>query len=179
MRHFSKEQAQQHRINFMNRIRADYGIEDTSGLEIQFLIQVIAHTFIAINEKYLEADDLSFARWQILMHLKGAENRGEEGITPTALSHVQRVSKNTVSVLLRGLEEQGYITRDLDPQDFRKFRIKLTDEGRTYISHSAPEWIGKIAGMSNQLTLEERQELVRLLSKLHSSFLENWSPNKG
>lgn len=179
MRHFSTAQVEHYRATLSDQLKEDFGIQDPSGIEIFLLVQMIANSFAAINDKICAADDLSSARWQILMHLYGEEKRGSaQGITPTMLSHSQRVSKNTISVLLRGLEEQGLVKRDLDANDYRKFHIELTDAGREYITQSAPGRLARIAGMAIQLSPPERQTLVTLLIKLHSSLMETCQPNE-
>ena len=62
------------------------------------------------------------------------EQRGKSlGLPPSYLSRCQDVTKNTISVLLRGLEDQGWIERTLDPDDRRVFRIRLTPAGRELI----------------------------------------------
>jgi DNA-binding MarR family transcriptional regulator len=102
-----------------------------------------------------------------MMRLLVEEEMGNpEGVTPTVLSHFQRVSKNTVSALLRGLEEQGLIQRDLDPADLRVFRIQLTNAGRELVLKTTPrriEWINELLG---GLEPEERVQLAALLEKL-------------
>lgn len=56
-------------------------------------------------------------RWGLLMRLYIEEVSGNmSGLSPSQLSHYQHVSKNTVSALLRGLEEQGLIARQARPK---------------------------------------------------------------
>ncbi len=94
-----------------------------------------------------------------------------EGITPTVLSHSQRVSKNTISALLRGLEEQGLIQRNLDPKDLRVFRIQLTPTGRNLIMATAPGWVNDLNQMVSGLTPQEREQLFTLVNKLQHSLM--------
>lgn len=95
-----------------------------------------------------------------------------EGLNPTTLSHAHRVSKNTISALVRGLEEQGLVQRNLEPTDFRKFRIQLTDTGRELITKSGPGRVEKYNQLAKHMTLEERNQLINLLIKLHHSLTE-------
>ena len=118
--------------------------------------------------------DLSGPRWGLLMRLHLEEARGNcDGITPTALSRVQSVSKNTISALLRGLEDQGLIQRALDPQDRRLFRIQLTPHGREVVRQEAPARVQHLNRLAQSLTDSERQELADLLWKLFSSIYKN------
>jgi DNA-binding MarR family transcriptional regulator len=117
--------------------------------------------------------DLSGPRWRIMLHLLGQEHGGNTaGPTPTDLSNTQRVSKNTISALLRGLEEQGLIQRTLDPADYRVFRIQLTQAGREMIYATGPKRLKRLNQMASGLTREERTQLMALLEKLHRSMLD-------
>ncbi len=108
------------------------------------------------------------------MRLHFEEARGNcAGITPTALSRVQSVSKNTISALLRGLEEQGLVQRTLDPTDRRLFRIQLTAHGRELVRREAPGRVRHLNRLAQGLTEPERQELTDLLWKLFSSIYKN------
>ena len=91
------------------------------------------------------------------------------GISPTHLSQRQNVSKNTISVLLRGLEEQGLIERTLVPDDRRAFQIRLTDAGRTLVETTAPAHIAFLNAVAAGLTADESAQLIELLQKLHRS----------
>ena len=59
-------------------------------------------------------------------------------MSPTHLSRCQSVSKNTISSLIGGLEEQGLVERELDRDDKRVFRIHLTDAGRQAVRRPRP-----------------------------------------
>ena len=145
-----------------------FGIDDTSGIEIFGMLRHLAHLCEPPDEK-----DLSGARWRLMLHLYGQEHMGNPtGLTPTDLSHTQRVSKNTISALLRGLEEQGLIRRELDPQDYRLFRIQLTQAGRDLIHETGPQRLAYLNQLAAGLTSEERTQLMALLEKLHRSILD-------
>jgi DNA-binding MarR family transcriptional regulator len=94
-----------------------------------------------------------------------------EGITPTFLSHMQNVGKNTISSLVRGLEDQGLIQRENDSADRRIYRLKLTDAGRKLIVEQAPRHIEYLNSMVSGLSDEEQTQLIELLDKLLKSLL--------
>jgi MarR family transcriptional regulator, negative regulator of the multidrug operon emrRAB len=92
-------------------------------------------------------------------------------MSPTHLSRCQNVSKNTISSLIGGLEEQGLVERELDRTDKRVFRIHLTDTGRQAVQETAPEHVAYLNALAGGLTEEERGQLIGLLEKLHASLL--------
>ncbi|TLM99542.1 winged helix-turn-helix transcriptional regulator [bacterium] len=150
-----------------------FAIEDTRALELFILLQRSAHLSRMLDNQ-LEADiELSGPRWQLLLRLLVEEKTGNcTGVTPTGLSHSQRVSKNTISALLRGLESQGLIQRALDPADLRAFRIQLTPAGRDYLLANAPRRFAAVDQMLSGLDPAEQDQLITLLNKLQRSFMQ-------
>jgi DNA-binding MarR family transcriptional regulator len=149
------------------------GLEDTSGIELFGLMRMLMNLCEAIETQHLGESDLSGPRWALLMRLFAEERHGrDEGICPSSLSRFQRVSRNTISALLRGLEEQGLVQRALDARDRRRFRIQLTAQGRELVEASAPQRIQYLNHMVSGLSTSERQQLIELLTKLHRSLVE-------
>jgi len=145
-------------------------------LEILRLMRVVNKLYEHEADDRLRSAQLSTSRLHLLLHLLAAEEYGgNAGTPPTFLSHQQRVSKNTVSALLRGLEEQGLIERKLDPIDKRVFRIRVSAAGKELIATVAPQYISFAGALIARLTHEEQQQLVGLLRKLHVALLESAS----
>ena len=110
---------------------------DLTGVELLRSVCRAANLYDTILNRRLRASDLSGPRWHLLMHLRSDEMRhGPGGVSPTYLSKCQGVRKNTISSLLRGLEQQGLIERALDPTDWRAFRIRLSSAGREWPPYS-------------------------------------------
>jgi DNA-binding MarR family transcriptional regulator len=93
----------------------------------------------------------------------------DQGLLPSELSRFLGVSRNTVSALLNGLEEQGLIERHLHPTDRRQFLIRITPGGHDLVCARAPEFGAFVASMFEVLSLEERATLLALLDKLYES----------
>jgi DNA-binding MarR family transcriptional regulator len=167
----------QDRKQFIARMRGQiktlFGIEDTSGFELFSMIRRLAHMSEALDSQPPNVPDLSGSRWRLMMHLLAEEHMGNgAGLTPTSISHSQRVSKNTISALLRGLEEQGLIQRNLDAADYRLFRIQLTQAGRDLVLTTAPQRLAQLNRLAAGLTCEEHIQLMLLLEKLHNSLAD-------
>jgi DNA-binding MarR family transcriptional regulator len=146
------------------------GNPELAGLELARLIKMVSNLYEAVADEHLHKADVSGPRWQVLWRLRREEMRGNlEGVSPTHLSQCQRVSKNTISALLRGLEEQGLVERTLDPDDRRAFRIRLSDAGRSLLTDTAPLHLDYMNQLVSGLAPEERTELARLLGKLFHS----------
>lgn len=161
------------RSHMRKHVQELVGDENAAGLELAGMIRGLANFYEAAEIPPDSPLDLSGPRWFILLRLLGEEREGNcLGVTPTALSHNQNVSKNTISSLLRGLEEQGLIQRDIDPTDKRIFRIQLTPHGRELMAIAAPLRIRHLNRLASGLTPEEQEQLYGLLVKLFRSLVK-------
>ena len=150
------------------------GNPDIGGMEISGMIRRLANIYDAIFNLETDGSELTGPRMSILIRLYVDEMMGsKEGITPTFLSHMQNVGKNTISSLVRGLEDQGYIQRENDPADRRIYRLRLTDTGRELIIKQAPVQLEYLNNISSGLNAEERTQLIHLLEKLLTSLIEH------
>jgi DNA-binding MarR family transcriptional regulator len=156
-----------------DQMRAVFNMDDTRGLELFILLQRSAHLSRLLDTQIEDDLELSGPRWQILLRLLIDEKGGNcTGLNPTNLSHSQRVSKNTISALLRGLETQGLIQRAIDPADLRAFRIQLTPAGREYVLANAPRRFERVDHILSGLSVDEQEQLIALLTKLQRAILD-------
>lgn len=146
------------------------GPMDTSVFELIALMRMVMSQLEANDMLHYGESGLSGQRFGILLLLAAEEHRNSNGLTPTLLSKMQRVSKNTMSALLSRLEKQGLIQRTLDEVDKRLFRIQLTPAGRELVKNTAPQRLKELNELANGLSSEERQQLITLLSKLYRWF---------
>lgn len=148
------------------------GITNLEAFHIAEMLFHIGNLMERANELALKDSPLSSARLRLLMPLLIAERLGESvNISPTMLSRLNNVSRNTISALLRSLEEQGLITRELDADDRRKFLIRLTDAGRARVLEQAPQFGAFTQGLFANLTAAERETLLRLLNKVRDTLI--------
>lgn len=157
-----------HAIRILVQILA--GDEGMTGLELIRWLHMATNAYAGAADEQLRDAGLSGPRWILLFRLLAEEHCGcVEGVSPTHLSQRQNVSKNTISVLLRGLEKQGLIERTLVPDDRRAFQIHLTEAGRTLVETTAPAHIAFLNELTAGLTAAENAQLIGLLQKLHRS----------
>jgi DNA-binding MarR family transcriptional regulator len=151
-------------------IRERIGDVDLNGFELLRLVKTVANLYEVVGDEHLRAADVSGPRLRLLLRLWGEEVHGNMmGTSPTHLSRCENVSKNTVSALLRGLEEQGLIERALDDDDRRVFHIRLTAAGRRLVQDTAPEHLIYLNRIADGLTEAERAQLAGLLETLRRS----------
>jgi DNA-binding MarR family transcriptional regulator len=146
--------------------------KETDGIEIMAMTKMISHV-IGICFSQADPDsDITPARWGLMMRLLEEEENGNcEGITPTSMSQTSNVKKNTISSILRGMENQGLIERNIDSVDRRIFRIRLTTKGRQLVKVSNPQRVDLLNDLVSGLESKEREQLIQLLRKLIDSVL--------
>jgi DNA-binding MarR family transcriptional regulator len=146
----------------------------STGMEIAGMIRILANLYENHRMECSDGAEISGPRMGILFRLMAEEDRGNTaGITPSEFSRNQNVSRNTISALLRGLEEQGLIERRLDEQDRRVFRIGVTQAGRDVVAQLGPKMVKDSSQMVSGLADAEQAQLVELLGKLFISLKHN------
>jgi DNA-binding MarR family transcriptional regulator len=90
-------------------------------------------------------------------------------ISPSQISERTIVPSATMTATLDLLENRGLVLRRQNPEDRRGILVEVTDEGRALVdSLLAGVRAVEVATMS-ALTLAERKQLLRLLSKVLAS----------
>jgi DNA-binding MarR family transcriptional regulator len=155
---------------------------DTNPQTVQLvgLMHRVAHTLHQVGEGSLEAAGLSYAQYRLLMNLLFAEQfEGCGQLNPSEISDRQGIGRNTVSALIRSLEEDGLIERHLDQTDRRKFNISLTAGGRERVRQHARHHFGAVHDCFQTLDAAEQQTMSHLLEKLFASLTSIDKPIRG
>jgi len=142
---------------------------DTHAIQLMEEFRLVSKTIYHVGECSVDTAGLSFAQFRILMQLLFAEQVGSrQDLNPSEISERQGTSRNTVSALIRNLEEEGLIERSLDPGDRRKFNIRLTENGRSLVTNHARQHFQTIGHCFSTLSPEEQTTLSQLLNKLNT-----------
>jgi len=133
----------------------------------------VSHAVHQIGQASLADSGLTEAQYLVLMSLYiNEEIEGRREMNPSEISKWRGASRNTVSALIRRLEEAGYIERHLDEKDRRKFNIALTEAGRAKVSQYAHVQFEIVGGCFNALSEAEQAQLGDLLAKLSQNLEE-------
>lgn len=76
------------------------------------------------------------------------------------------VSLSTLTRMLDRLEQQGYITRMLNPQDRRSFQVRPTERGQQAVEKFLQQWRTVVQDVLGMLTPTEQLILIDLLNKV-------------
>ncbi|MCP4417879.1 MAG: MarR family transcriptional regulator [Chloroflexi bacterium] len=140
---------------------------DPHAVRLMDELRMVSRTLYQIGESSLTAAGLSYAQYRILLGLHFAqtmEDRSE--LNPSEISKRQGTSRNTISSLIRSLEDEGLVERHLDHNDRRKFNICLTPAGQQKVSDHASRHMDIVGTCFGSLSKEEQSKLGDLLAKL-------------
>ncbi len=130
----------------------------------------VSHALYQLSESSLASAGLTFARFRLLMSLVTSEVLdGRDELNPSEISVKLGIGRNTVSTLIRELEQEGLIERYLDHSDRRRFNIRLTAAGQTLVRENASQHYHIIASCFDALSTTEQDSLGSILAKLDAS----------
>jgi DNA-binding MarR family transcriptional regulator len=89
-----------------------------------------------------------------------------EGMSQQSLGELLGLEKSTVSRLVSGLEERGWLSRERDPANRRFVRLGLTDEGRRVAERIGQDLTADHRLLLAELTDDEQQALMVGLTAL-------------
>ena len=98
---------------------------------------------------------------------------------PKNMSTIAREISGTVGTLtiaMNSLVKKGYVLRERGKEDRRVVYISLTERGRAAYVHHARFHKAMIDSISDELTSEEMELLIKTLTKLDKWF-RNWQEN--
>lgn len=143
---------------------------DPQNLRLMDSLRMTSHAVYRAGESSLTESGISYARYRLLMHLLFAEGiDGRFELNPSEISEKQGISRNSVSSLIRELENEGLIERHLDENDRRRFNIRLTENGRSRVHDHVSHHFETIANSFSNLTTAEQETLAQLLNKINDT----------
>jgi len=72
-------------------------------------------------------------------------------------------TSGNMTVVIKNMERDGWISRSCDPNDRRSFLIQITDQGQKKIEAVLPEHMANISHMTALLSQKDKEDLVRIL----------------
>lgn len=148
-------------------MRASHPEINAQAAQLMDDFRLVSHQIYRLSDMNLEESGLSYAQYRVLMSLRFNEWTGQcDGLNPSEISAKQGTSRNTISSLIRSLEENGLIARQLDMNDRRRFNIHLSEAGREKMIEQSNDHIELINQLFAVLSTEEMEVLSTLLQKL-------------
>tara|TARA_R110000868_G_scaffold408293_7_gene691094 strand:- start:49030 stop:49455 length:426 start_codon:yes stop_codon:yes gene_type:complete len=108
--------------------------------------------------------DITPEQWVLLSKLERAT------MNQTDLANGSFKDKHTISRILDLLVKKGFVVREKDPEDGRKYLISITNKGNVELEKARPHvYASREQGWEN-LSEEEYKQLLLLLDKVFTSY---------
>ena len=109
----------------------------------------------------MDALGLTYTQWITIVALWE-----EDRVTVKALGEKLFLESNTLTPILKKLEEDGYLTRRRDPEDERQVIVSLTDEGRRLRERGAQRDLVQASGLDAEEFAQTQKTVARLRDNL-------------
>lgn len=109
----------------------------------------------------LEALGITYTQWITVVALWEEDNQ-----TVKSLGEKLFLESNTLTPMLKKLEELGYLRRQRDPGDERQVIVSLTDEGRRLRERGAQRTLVKATSMEPDEFATTQKSIVKLRNNL-------------
>jgi DNA-binding MarR family transcriptional regulator len=85
---------------------------------------------------------------------------------PADLARALVTPKPSVTFMVKRMEALGYLRRELQPDDLRRFRLTLTPAGRSAMENAREIFDEEFGRRLSRLTQSQRVELMRIFERL-------------
>lgn len=150
---------------------------ETSAVEVHLMLLHVATTIMHAATSRMQRHGITPSRFRVLILLNLYPNEGQK---PSLLSEKSGVTRATVTSLIKGLEQDGYVERIHDKTDRREVIVRITKKGETFINSIIPGHFQCVSGLMSHLSERERKQLIKLLLKVQSGigfFQQEDKPN--
>lgn len=79
-------------------------------------------------------------------------------------------TSGTMTVIIRNLEKLQYVTKKIDSEDKRFFKVALTKQGQDVVNNILPERVNQLDDFVNTLTEKEQDTLLNILYKFKKRY---------
>lgn len=117
-------------------------------------------------------EGLNVSQYEVmrLFDLKG------DGMTPAEIAQTLNAPKSGVTAILQRLEASGFVRVEPSPEDGRKKRVWITDEGRAIYVKAVGAIRPKMEKLREAFTMDEFREALPFLRALKTWFAErDWA----
>ena len=138
----------------------------TKADRISALIRSIGFTQRATADEWVRTTGLTRQQAFTLGYIEENQDRG---VIARELAEMSGTTAASVTSLLQGLEERGFITRMPSPEDSRVKLITVTAEGSRLIDGFDDEMTAATVQLFATLSAEEQDQLIGLLERITES----------
>ena len=134
--------------------------EKNSDIHLQIILQKAVKSINNKIGKDFREKGITVSQFSVLdvLYTKGEMRVCE--LIEKALS-----TSGNITVVIKNMEQKGWLYKKTCPTDKRAFLVGLTDEGKKLFESLLPEHRNEIKNTYSILSSEEKQELIKILKK--------------
>ena len=138
----------------------DTSWEKNSDIHLQIILQKAVKSINNKIGKDFKEKGITVSQFSVLdvLYTKGEMRVCE--LIEKALS-----TSGNITVVIKNMEQKGWLYKKTCPTDKRAFLVGLTNEGKKLFETLLPEHRNEIKNTYSILSSEEKQELIRILRK--------------
>lgn len=138
----------------------DTSWEKNSDIHLQIILQKAVKSINNKIGKDFREKGITVSQFSVLdvLYTKGEMRICE--LIEKALS-----TSGNITVVIKNMEQKGWLYKKTCPTDKRAFLVGLTDEGKKLFETLLPEHRNEIKNTYSILSSEEKQELIKILKK--------------
>jgi len=142
------------------------------GADINVASLILSQAFVNWHKAFMKVLDpykLTYSQWIILQTLMtfGAP------MSPSELNKYLTIEGTSISVLIDGMEQRGFIRRRRSRVDRRMVKVSLTGQGQELLAEIDPQISRLIEKIYGLLTAAERKQLITLCRKIRDASVKN------
>lgn len=147
-----------------------WNLEDNENLTVQKIIKCLTE-FKRVHKHKSPICNLTHSETMVLFSIKRYVETHGEGVKTSELSNILNVASPTITQQINSLETRGFVERNMDKQDRRAIRIKITEKGEEVLKKASKEFEASINGLVEHLGQEKSEQLAELLSEAFNYFI--------
>lgn len=127
----------------------------------------VINTLRCENNKLILKHDFTLGQFAVMeaLYSKGRLSTGE------VMEKILTTSGN-IPVIVKNLEKDGFITREQDESDKRRFILDLTDKGKNLMDEIVPENLKFMDELISLWDDDDKEELIVLMNKFRRKYEE-------
>ena len=134
--------------------------ETQTELKTMIVFHKAERTFRAAESHVFKDHQLTPTQFSVLETLYSKGDLRIQNLIDSILA-----TSGNMTVVIRNMVRDGWITRETDPEDRRAYLVSITDAGRKKIEEALPDHIKNIQRLMQVFNSNEQAELQELLKK--------------
>ncbi|WP_269501290.1 MarR family winged helix-turn-helix transcriptional regulator [Burkholderia sp. IMCC1007] len=140
---------------------------DDRGRTVPWMARTVHRLYDARAQAILDQEGIPIAYWY---YLRVLAERGE--VNQLELSKRVGIASTTAVPALDNLEKRGLVERVRDPNDRRRYFIRLKDEGRRLVDEMLPPLIDMISASLDGISQKDMRVFWKVMHQIETNLVQ-------